>query len=159
MQPLKDPIYEASTPESGKLTRLFNPRTDAWNEHFVWKAASLSLAHINTKGTKWNIKTQKPLKILCLFRLLPFVFFPFRYAGEGFSCGEIPGVGRTTPFDGTGVGFSFSGSTFGERRSSSGCPAISNLTSAASRDSRSSSASAIRISASRFSERILFARS
>src|SRR5205823_14997866 len=90
---------------------------------------------------------------------VPFVFFPFRYAGEGFSCGEIPGVGRTTPFDGTGVGFSFSGSTFGERRSSSGCPAISNLTSTASRDSRSSSASAIRISASRFSTRIFLARS
>jgi hypothetical protein len=29
-------------PESGKLTRLFNPRTDAWNKHFVWKGAGLS---------------------------------------------------------------------------------------------------------------------
>src|SRR5262252_2667083 len=81
------------------------------------------------------------------------------YAGDGFSCGQMLGLGRTTPFDGTGVGFSFLGSTRGERRSSSGLPAISILISAASSDSRSSSASAIRISASRFSLKMFLARS
>src|SRR5262245_35686836 len=73
---------------------------------------------------------------------------PDFYAGDGFSCGEMLGAGRTTPFDGTG-GFSFLGSTRGDRRSSRGWPAISILISAASNDSRSSNASAIRIRASR----------
>lgn len=38
----KGPNLSGIDPESGKLTRLFNPRTDAWSKHFVWKAASLS---------------------------------------------------------------------------------------------------------------------
>src|SRR5262249_27827598 len=46
---------------------------------------------------------------------------PDSYAGDGFSCGEMLGAGRTTPFDGTGVPcFSFLGSTRGDRRSSNG---------------------------------------
>ena len=38
----KGPNLSGIDPESQKLTRLFNPRTDAWNKHFVWTVASLS---------------------------------------------------------------------------------------------------------------------
>src|SRR6266699_6556886 len=38
----KGPNLSGIDPESRKLTRLFNPRTDAWNKHFVWTGASLS---------------------------------------------------------------------------------------------------------------------
>lgn len=30
-----------SIPESGELTRLFNPRLDAWPDHFVWEGVWL----------------------------------------------------------------------------------------------------------------------
>src|SRR5207249_4557150 len=70
-----------------------------------------------------NPKSEIPFEIPLLF-LLP-------YAGDGFSCGEMLGAGRTTPLDGAGVGFSFFGSAFDERRSSSGWPAMSILISAA----------------------------
>ena len=68
---------------------------------------------------------------------------PDAYAGAGRSCCGGIGAGRTV-FAGAGVGFSVFGSALRGRRSSSGCPAISSLISAASSDSRSSSASAIR---------------
>src|SRR5215471_16672954 len=29
-------------PESGTITRLFNPRTDSWSEHFFWKDGNLA---------------------------------------------------------------------------------------------------------------------
>ena len=29
-------------PKTGKLERLFNPRTDRWNEHFAWNGAELA---------------------------------------------------------------------------------------------------------------------
>jgi hypothetical protein len=38
----KGPNLSGIDPESGKLTRLFNPRADAWSKHFVWEGASLS---------------------------------------------------------------------------------------------------------------------
>ena len=38
----KGPNLSGIDPESGKLTRLFNPRTDTWSEHFVWRGASLA---------------------------------------------------------------------------------------------------------------------
>src|SRR5438034_8202884 len=38
----KGPNLSGIDPDSGKLTRLFNPRIDAWTKHFVWKSASLS---------------------------------------------------------------------------------------------------------------------
>ena len=38
----KGPNLSGIDPESGKLTRLFNPRTDAWSKHFLWKGSSLA---------------------------------------------------------------------------------------------------------------------
>ena len=38
----KGPNLSGIDPESGKLTRLFNPRSDAWSKHFLWKGARLS---------------------------------------------------------------------------------------------------------------------
>lgn len=38
----KGPNLSGIDPESRKLTRLFNPRIDAWSKHFAWKGASLS---------------------------------------------------------------------------------------------------------------------
>jgi hypothetical protein len=38
----KGPNLSGIDPESGRLTRLFNPRADAWSKHFVWEGASLS---------------------------------------------------------------------------------------------------------------------
>jgi 5-methylcytosine-specific restriction endonuclease McrA len=38
----KGPNLSGIDPESGKLTRLFNPRTDAWVEHFSWNDAILT---------------------------------------------------------------------------------------------------------------------
>jgi 5-methylcytosine-specific restriction endonuclease McrA len=38
----KGPNLSGIDPESGKLTRLFNPRTDAWSEHFIWNDAILT---------------------------------------------------------------------------------------------------------------------
>lgn len=32
----KGPNIAGLDPETGRLTRLFNPRKDAWDEHFVW---------------------------------------------------------------------------------------------------------------------------
>src|SRR5262249_46215259 len=119
-------------------------------------------AHVYVVRIKTNShkKGTKKHKKFCAFLCLLWLFPDFPYAGDGFSCGEMLGAGRTTPFDGTGVGFSFLGSTRGGvRRSSSGWPAISILISDASNDSRSSNASAIRTSASRFSLRMFFARS
>jgi HNH endonuclease len=38
----KGPNLSGIDSESGKLTRLYNPRTDTWAEHFVWKDAILT---------------------------------------------------------------------------------------------------------------------
>jgi len=38
----KGPNLSGIDHESGKITRLFNPRSDVWSKHFVWKGASLS---------------------------------------------------------------------------------------------------------------------
>jgi hypothetical protein len=38
----KGPNLSGIDPESGRLTRLFNPRSDVWSKHFAWKGASLS---------------------------------------------------------------------------------------------------------------------
>lgn len=32
----KGPNIAGLDPDTGHLTRLFNPRTDDWNEHFIW---------------------------------------------------------------------------------------------------------------------------
>ena len=32
----KGPNLSSIDPESGTITRLFNPRTDNWSEHFFW---------------------------------------------------------------------------------------------------------------------------
>ncbi|MBN9119708.1 MAG: HNH endonuclease [Planctomycetes bacterium] len=32
----KGPNIAGIDPDTGQLTRLFNPRTDDWNEHFAW---------------------------------------------------------------------------------------------------------------------------
>jgi hypothetical protein len=37
----KGPNLGGLDPTSGKLTRLFHPRTDAWDEHFAWAGAWL----------------------------------------------------------------------------------------------------------------------
>jgi hypothetical protein len=34
----KGPNIAGLDPDSGDLTRLYNPRTDDWNEHFAWSA-------------------------------------------------------------------------------------------------------------------------
>lgn len=34
---LKGPNPSSFDPETEELTRLFNPRTDAWGEHFAWR--------------------------------------------------------------------------------------------------------------------------
>ena len=38
----KGPNLSGIDPESGKLTRLFNPRIDVWAEHFIWNDAILT---------------------------------------------------------------------------------------------------------------------
>jgi hypothetical protein len=38
----KGPNIAGIYPESGALVRLFNPRNDVWNEHFVWDAPRLT---------------------------------------------------------------------------------------------------------------------
>lgn len=37
----KGPNIAGIDPVSGKLTRLFHPRTDAWDQHFEWKGTWL----------------------------------------------------------------------------------------------------------------------
>jgi hypothetical protein len=37
----KGPNIASLDPSSGRLTRLFNPRTDQWSKHFEWKGARL----------------------------------------------------------------------------------------------------------------------
>jgi hypothetical protein len=37
----KGPNIAGRDPETGKLTRLFNPRADRWSEHFRWLGAHL----------------------------------------------------------------------------------------------------------------------
>lgn len=37
----KGPNISGLDPSSGKLTRLFHPRTDHWDEHFAWERAWL----------------------------------------------------------------------------------------------------------------------
>jgi hypothetical protein len=54
----KGPNLSGIDPEAGTITRLFNPRTDDWSEHFLWKdedlvartaigRATLVVLHIN----------------------------------------------------------------------------------------------------------------
>jgi len=38
----KGPNLSGIDPESGRITRLFNPRTDNWAEHFFWDDAILA---------------------------------------------------------------------------------------------------------------------
>ena len=38
---LKGPNLAAIDPETGQLTRLFNPRTDSWDEHFVLSSGTV----------------------------------------------------------------------------------------------------------------------
>ena len=37
----KGPNIAGIDPETGELTRLFNPRSDLWSEHFAWNGAWL----------------------------------------------------------------------------------------------------------------------
>jgi hypothetical protein len=37
----KGPNIAGLDPATGKLTPLFNPRQDLWNDHFLWEAAKL----------------------------------------------------------------------------------------------------------------------
>jgi hypothetical protein len=37
----KGPNLSGIDPEGGKLTRLFHPRTDAWDQHFTWEGVWL----------------------------------------------------------------------------------------------------------------------
>jgi 5-methylcytosine-specific restriction endonuclease McrA len=37
----KGPNIAGLDPETGQLTRLFNPRTDQWTDHFNWQSATL----------------------------------------------------------------------------------------------------------------------
>ena len=37
----KGPNIASLDPDSGRLTRLFNPRTDQWSRHFKWDGARL----------------------------------------------------------------------------------------------------------------------
>src|ERR1051326_5760789 len=126
--------------------------TIAQNEARSRKFPVVSFAHKKTRAKAHDYISFCSREALARVHCVPC------YAGDGFSCGEMLGAGRTTPLAGAGVGFSLFGSIFGGRRSSSGWPAMSALISDASSDSRSSSASAIRINASRFSIRIAFAR-
>jgi len=38
----KGPNIAGIDPDTGKLTRLFNPRTDEWNGHFRWNGAEIA---------------------------------------------------------------------------------------------------------------------
>ena len=37
-------------PASGQLTHLFNPRTQAWNEHFIWSLDCLWIIGLTSQG-------------------------------------------------------------------------------------------------------------
>src|SRR5437764_1101067 len=37
----KGPNIAGVDPESGQIVPLFNPREDSWDEHFVWRGATL----------------------------------------------------------------------------------------------------------------------
>lgn len=41
---------EAEDPQSGRITRLFNPRLDEWNDHFVWDQASIQIMGLTAIG-------------------------------------------------------------------------------------------------------------
>jgi len=41
---------EGVDPQSELLTELFNPRSDDWNAHFIWKAGGLEIKGITAKG-------------------------------------------------------------------------------------------------------------
>src|SRR4051794_31623283 len=38
----KGPNIAGIDPKTSSLTRLFNPRTDQWSQHFAWNAATLT---------------------------------------------------------------------------------------------------------------------
>jgi hypothetical protein len=38
----KGPNLSGIDPETGTITRLFNPRTDDWSEHFLWRDENLA---------------------------------------------------------------------------------------------------------------------
>lgn len=41
---------EAKDPETGEVSRLFNPRTDRWNEHFMWSRDGVEIVGASEVG-------------------------------------------------------------------------------------------------------------
>ena len=56
---------EGLDPDGGQLVRLFNPRTDQWNEHFRLELATESLIGLTSQGraTIHQLRMNRPVQI------------------------------------------------------------------------------------------------
>ena len=62
----KGPNIASLDPSSGRLTRLFNPRTDQWSKHFEWKGARLfgrtSIGRVTERTLNFNDEVRVDLR-------------------------------------------------------------------------------------------------
>ena len=59
----KGPNVAGLDPETGQLTRLFNPRTDLWQEHFRWDGPRLNGVSAAGRTTVVVLALNKPARV------------------------------------------------------------------------------------------------
>jgi hypothetical protein len=59
----KGPNIAGLDPETGQLTRLFNPRTDLWPEHFRWDGPRLEAVSAVGRTTIAVLALNKPARV------------------------------------------------------------------------------------------------
>jgi hypothetical protein len=65
----KGPNLSSLDPDSGRLSRLFNPRQDRWNEHFYWQGTRLLGSSAVGRTTVWVLNANTP-RLLRLRKLI-----------------------------------------------------------------------------------------
>lgn len=56
----KGPLSAGHDPESSEVIRLFNPRSDAWEEHFLYRAPLIIGRTAIGRATVWALEMNSP---------------------------------------------------------------------------------------------------
>lgn len=59
----KGPNIAGVDPETGELTRLFNPRTDGWSDHFRWQGERIVPKSAIGRVTEYVLALNEPLRL------------------------------------------------------------------------------------------------
>jgi hypothetical protein len=72
----KGPNVAGIDPDSGEIVRLFQPRSDQWNDHFTWRGARIEALTKIGRTTIAVLDLNRPARVLVRQALIEEGVFP-----------------------------------------------------------------------------------